>query len=388
MGIQRKTLKNGKPRFIARYRDHTGKEHSRSFPKEAEAKAFLQDQERAVRRNEWVEPTAATVYELVEEHWKQARNPSTKAGRKALLNNLGSLGGLPVQQVKPSDVAMWMGQLTEGRPWADGKTLAASSAQTLAAILHGVLTKAVNDDTLTRHPMRGIKIRRVNVTVHRDDIPTAVEVKALIDAANTTHVGRAADPMMACIIQVAAQTGLRAGEICGLRVRNVNALRGEIRVVEQIAERTGEFAALKTESSHRVVPVLPETIAVIEGQLARCPRKPNETVFARSSGAPLTSGQVGARFRKVARVAGVDTTFHALRHFYASALLDRGVPVKVVQGLLGHSSAVMTLNVYSHIMPSADAAVRDALGFLRDFCGISGVSDSGFGSVSTGQGML
>ena len=375
MSVQKRTTKSGKTRWVARYRDHGKREHSRSFDTQKAAKAWLTEQQRALQRGEWVDPAVITVRQLVAEHHERAVNPSTKSGRATLLKNLGDLEHRSIHSVKPSEVEAWMVGLSTSRPWADGKALAPSTVQMLGATLHGVFTKAVNDDVLARHPMRGLTLRRTNVTVERLDIPTADEVQSLIDYAGATAVGRAADPTMAAMIQFAAETGLRAGELCGLRVRSVDFLRREIHVVEQIAQRTGGFAPLKTESSKRVVPLLPVTVDILSGQLARVPRGRDETVFSRSTGKPLTSGDVGARFRKVARGAGVECTFHALRHFYASNLIAQGAPVNLVQNAMGHASASMTLNVYGHLYPGSNELLRGMLLPVRDSCGIAGESE-------------
>ncbi len=386
MAIQKRFNKAGKIVYIARWRDPAGKERSKSFPRERQAKAHLQEMERAVRRGEYIADTGVTVVELVEERMKQATNKSTMNGRLMLLKNLGDLGDMPVLSVKPSHVREWMRLLEEGRPWADDKPLAASTSNMLAAILHGVFSQAVLDDVVGRHPMRGVKIPRVGVGAERADIPTVEDVQALIKAARSTGVGRGRNLTLAAMIQVAAETGLRAGELCGLRVRNVNFLRGEVHVVEQINQRSGDFAPLKTEASRRVVPIGPATVQVIEEQLRRVPRAPEETVFCTRVGRPLSSSSVAAQFRKVARVAGVDTTFHALRHFYASSLISAGASVVMVQRALGHANAAMTLNVYSHLFPGAGEGLRGMVPQVRDLCGISDGGEGPSGGVCAGSG--
>ncbi|OFT47021.1 hypothetical protein HMPREF3158_05625 [Corynebacterium sp. HMSC06G04] len=377
MAVQKRLNKAGKEVFIARWRDPSGKERSKSFPRARQAKAHLQDMERAVRRGEYIADTGVTVKELVQERMQQAVNKSTRNGRRMLLANLGDLEDMPVLSVKPSHVREWMSVLEKGRPWADDRPLATSTINMLAAILHGVFSQAVLDDVVGRHPMRGVKIPRKEVGAERADIPTVEDVQALIRAARGTGVGRAPNLTLAAMVQVAAETGLRAGELCGLRVRNVNFLRGEVHVVEQINQRTGDFAPLKTEASRRVVPIGPATVAVIEEQLQRVPRGPEETVFCTKAGKALSSSSVSAQFRKLARAAGVGTTFHGLRHFYASSLIGAGASVVMVQRALGHASASMTLDVYSHLFPGAGEGLRGMVPQVRDFCGIS---DDGEGS--------
>ena len=386
MAIQKRLNKAGKEVFIARWRDPSGKERSKSFPRARQAKAHLQDMERAVRRGEYIEDTGVTVKELVQERMQQAVNKSTMNGRKMLLANLGDLGDMPVLSVKPSHVREWMSVLEEGRPWADDKPLATSTINMLTAILHGVFSQAVLDDVVGRHPMRGVKIPRKEVGAERADIPTVEDVQALIRAARGTGVGRAPNLTLAAMVQVAAETGLRAGELCGLRVRNVNFLRGEVHVVEQINQRTGDFAPLKTEASRRVVPIGPATVAVIEEQLQRVPRGPEETVFCTKAGKALSSSSVSSQFRKLARAAGVDTTFHALRHFYASSLIASGASVVMVQRALGHASASMTLDVYSHLFPGAGEGLRGIVPQVRDLCGISDGGEGAGDGVRAGSG--
>lgn len=386
MAIQKRLNKAGKKIYVARWRDPSGKERSKSFSREKAAKAHLQEMERAVRRGEYIEPSDVTVEDLVQARVDEAVNTSTRNSRRSLLVNLGDLRDMPVQSVKPAHVRAWMKSLERPRPWANGRPLGSSTVYMLAAILHGVFTQAVLDDVVGRHPMRGVKIPRAEVGAERADIPTVEDVGALIESARGTAVGKGSNPTLAAMIQVAAETGLRAGELCGLRVRNVNFLRGEIHVVEQINQRSGDFAPLKTESSRRVVPIGPGTVQVIEEQLRRVPRAPEETVFCTREGRPLSSSSLSARFRTVARRAGMNTTFHALRHFYASSLIASGASVVMVQRALGHASASMTLNVYSHLFPGADEGLRGIVPQVRDLCGIPVGHGDARDSVRAGRG--
>jgi integrase len=86
-------------------------------------------------------------------------------------------------------------------------------------------------------------------------------------------------------------------------------------------------------------------------------------VFTGPSGGPIRRGQLNAILRRVVEATELppSTGFHDLRHFYASMLIDAGESVKVVQERLGHSSAAMTLNVYSHLIPSTEERSRAAV---------------------------
>ena len=135
-----------------------------------------------------------------------------------------------------------------------------------------------------------------------------------------------------------------------------------------------------------MVPIGPATVAVIEEQLRRAPRGPEETVFCTKAGKALSSSSVSSQFRKLARAAGVDTTFHALRHFYASSLIASGASVVMVQRALGHASASMTLDVYSHLFPGAGEGLRGIVPQVRDLCGISDGGEGAGDGVRAGSG--
>lgn len=366
---QKKKTSTGKTRWIERYRDPAGKEHSKSFDTQREAKAWKEEQLRAIRRGEWLDPAhdKTTVADLVRIRIEESENPGTRGARETLLRNLGDLENMPVRRVQPSHIRTWIKTLTEGRPWRDNRPVSWQTISTCAGLLHGVFTQAIIDDLIVRHPMRGIKISSDKRTVEREDIPTAKDIAALIETTNSTHVGAAENPQLGRMISLAALTGLRGGEISGLRRSSVNMLRREIEVREQVHQRTREYSLLKTAKSRRTLPLSDEALKVVDAQLRECPGGPSAPLFQTAAGRPYTSGMIGQQFRAAAKRAGVKTTFHGLRHFYASRLIQSGVSVAVVQRMLGHSNPMTTLTVYTHLWPEANDEVRDA---LRDFCGI------------------
>ena len=170
------------------------------------------------------------------------------------------------------------------------------------------------------------------------------------------------------MIIVAATTGLRGGEIGGLRVKDVDFFRRELHVSQQVSQNNVGPTAPNSRRASRTVPLTEETLAALNTQLRERPRGREETIFAAKSGEPYNSLAIGTQFKNLTKRVGVTTTFHALRHYYASKLIESGVSVSVVQRVLGHSSPATTLGVYAHLWPGAEDEVRDA---VRSFCGIS-----------------
>ena len=97
--------------------------------------------------------------------------------------------------------------------------------------------------------------------------------------------------------------------------------------------------------------------------MARHRPRRNGLVFTNTERRPLQRSAFGSVWRRVAVATELPTgtTFHDLRHFYASLLIARGCSVKAVQKRLGHQSAMETLDTYSHLWPDSDDETRDAV---------------------------
>jgi integrase len=189
------------------------------------------------------------------------------------------------------------------------------------------------------------------------DIPTPGEIRRLIDAATNAKVR--------ALLLTAALTGLRASELRGLRWSDVDLRACELHV-RQRASRYCEIGAPKSESSRRTVPIEPEILLpALKAWKLACPL--GELVFPTADGRIAHHEQLLRALAPVMTAAGVvdkagkpKYALHAFRHFFASWCINpqdrggRGLSAKVVQGLLGHSSIVMTLDVYGHLFARGD----------------------------------
>ena len=84
-------------------------------------------------------------------------------------------------------------------------------------------------------------------------------------------------------------------------------------------------------------------------------------VVVHASGRPLNSNRFGWRWERTVEASGVESTFHRLRHFYASSLISAGCSIVAVQQALGHAAASTTLDIYGHLMPSDNDRIRSAV---------------------------
>jgi integrase len=186
---------------------------------------------------------------------------------------------------------------------------------------------------------------------------------ALIDLAPFDPLGGRPDVIYVCLFDVALGTGLRLGELRALRWQDVDRDRRLIRVERAYSRR--ELKRPKTEAGARSVPLFASVQAALQAMAARAVERgryaPDELVFATARGTPLHESNVNRRvWRPALKQAGLAERgyrWHDLRHTCVSRLVAAGADIKLVQAVAGHSSPLMTLKRYSHLL---DARVTEA----------------------------
>jgi integrase len=173
---------------------------------------------------------------------------------------------------------------------------------------------------------------------------------------------------------VALALGLRQGEALGLRWQDVNLETGTLFVRVALQKHKGEYvlAPVKTDKSRRVLRLPDVCIDSLRGHMARQRAEreakgdvewgnPWDLVFTDELGRPLSRYVVTRRFHRLLERAGLPKrSFHSLRHTAATLLLSQGVPLRVIQELLGHSQLSTTADIYTHVLPAlmADASTK------------------------------
>ena len=161
-------------------------------------------------------------------------------------------------------------------------------------------------------------------------------------------------------------TGLRRGELLGLKWEDLDLVRGEMRVRRQVARINGEVveAPLKTKNAYRTLPLSEDTVGILKIQKQKAGGNP--WVFPSPTGGPISPDSVLHMLHRVLKRAGLpQVRFHDLRHTFATLALQNGVDIKTVSGMLGHFSAGFTLDTYAHVTTAAQReAARTMSGVL------------------------
>ena len=248
--------------------------------------------------------------------------------------------------------------------------LAPATVRKIHSTLHKALSQAVSDGLIPRNAA-DVKAPRPAPEEMRP--LSESEARTFLDAAS--EAGDRFEPLYV----LAITTGLRRGELLGLRWDDADLERGTLRVGRALVREGGRhtLGETKTRRGRRQVNLTPRTVAALKAHRKRQLEErmkhagsPTDygLIFATSTGAPINPENLVKRsFKPLLKRAGLpEIRFHDLRHTCATLLLGRGVHPKLVQELLGHATIAMTLDTYSHYLPSmgdqASGAMGDAFG--------------------------
>jgi integrase len=327
-------------RYRARYVDDQGHEHAKGFSLKREAQVWLDGQVSTVVQGTHVAPRDAMVtVEQWCETWMQgyaSKRPNTVRSAKVHIRQINAeFGNKTLSEVRPSQVKAWIARLK-----ADG--LADSYIFAIHRRLSQIMSDAVHDGVLGRSPCS----RRTSPPRGKQKPYCATEeqVWALHDVMP--------DHLRVAIL-LGAFVGLRVGEASGLRVSDVDFIRGVVHPKQQWA---GE--PLKTPASDAPIPI-PQDLAL---WLSASVKKYGTTMMVTNSkGKGYPPDSIERVFRNVReKVEGLPEgfTFQDLRHYFASMLIADGADIKEVQARLRHEDATTTLNTYGHLWPDADESTR------------------------------
>jgi integrase len=351
----------------ARYRAPDGASRSRTFARRAEAERFLVEVEHTKLTGAYVDPSAGrTTFGPFAERWlaDQTFDESTReaVASRLRVHILPTFGAHQLGGIRPSTVQGWV----RGR----SETCAPRYVRVMLANLSAILGAAVEDGLIASNPCASRSVRSPAVDSQLVIPWTAERVQAVVAA---HPIAYRAVPV------VGAGAGLRQGEVFGLRVCDVDFLRRRLLVRQQVKLLGGRpTIALPKGRKTREVP-LADVVGVALAERLRLYPTDDGLVFTTREHKPLNRSYYNHHIWKPAlREAGVEATrangMHALRHHFASVLLDAGESVRALADYLGHADPGFTLRVYTHLMPSSEDRARQAIDAAFESSCVTGVS--------------
>lgn len=359
----KRTSKSGRPFYVARVpvqptRNHPTPYKEKSFARRKDAQAYLDAWHAAHDRGDIVDVRAgeARIGELYET-WiagKSTRKPKYVSDLESAWHTHVEpvFAQWRINELRHSDVQRFVSELAQVR--------SASITNRCLDILRGICKTAILDGRIGRNPCDGIEKPRPTKRKADRHYLTVRQLYSLADSAGRWKP----------LVLTLGLTGIRAGEARALRVRDVDFGKHRLRISLSTTRNKGEWVTsdTKTHAARDVpIPACVEKVLwpLCDGRAGDC------LVFTRSDGKPFDEQSVGRHVKNVGgkywlwaalQGAGLpDMTMHDLRHTAASIAVSAGANVLLVQRMLGHEDASVTLKTYADLFDSDMDIVRDTI---------------------------
>jgi integrase len=329
----------------------------------------------ALERRSYVAPDKTTVADYLRGQWLPVVQTRLRPGtwaeyrRKVETHLIPAIGQVPLQQLTTAMLNALYQQLLD-------RDVGARTVQYVHATIRKALNDAVRWGLLVRNPAHYAAVPRPRRTEQRTW--TASELRWFLACMR--------DDRLHAAWRLAALTGMRRGEVLGLRWADLDLDGGwlSVRQTLVVVDNHPQVSEPKTARGRRRVALDPETVAALRAhhtaqaaeRLSAGPAWPSDDlVFTREDGALLHPEHVRRQFDRHLHRAGLPRIrFHDLRHTYATLALQAGVHPKVVSERLGHTTVAMTLDIYSHAIP---ALQQDAAATIADILARTGIARQG-----------
>jgi len=365
------TTRKGEQRaaWVLDYRDRDGKRRIETFQKKKLADARSSEVAVDIKSSVHVPRGESITVAQAGDNWI-ARCEADKLERSTIAQYRQHLDG----HIKPHIGSAKLADLTGPQVASFERQLHKAGAsdamrRKVLVSLSSLLRLAMREGDVNRNVADGHRVktnkrarRKLKIGV---DIPSLEEIRAFVGVLNDRW---------GPFFLTAVFTGMRASELRGLNWENVDLKKGEIHVRER-ADRFHEIGHPKSESSERTIPVGPIVVNRLKAWKLECPKGDHGLVFPTGKGGVQSHSNIRRRaLIPLMEKAGLVhkkgekkgkakyTGLHSLRHFYASWLINpqdlggQGLPPKVVQERLGHSTLAMTTDTYGHLFPRGDDA--------------------------------
>ena len=346
----------------------TGKRRLKSvggFRTRRDAERALSKLLEQINQGSYAEPSRMTLAEYLPQWLQAARlrglRQTTLVGYEVMITRqlIPRIGALQLRELTPAHLNTLYLELLEGGRLQRPGGLSPRTVRAAHTVLRRALADAVRQGLLTR-----------NVADFADPPSAAAaraearkSVKTWTTAQLRQFLERTRDNPLYSAFLLGAMTGMRRGEVLGLRWSDVDLDEKRLRITQTLVAPRYElvFSEPKTAAGRRTVALDDRTVAALrehrrQQAAARLAfgRGYEETglVFTQEDGSPVVPMIFTQRFQKASRDAGLpQIRFHDLRHGHVTYLMQAGVPLPVIAQRVGHSSVAVTGDIYSHVRP-------------------------------------
>jgi len=344
-------------RYVIDFYDNQGKRQRQTLKKGTtlkDAKKILRDIEDKIDKGVYVTPKKMPLFSKVADSWLKAKRPNIrhstyKQYKGHLKNHLKPyFENYKIGQVNYDKVEKFMSHCLDN-------DIHILTLKKILINLGAIMIYAVRKRYIDYNPVRDME-KPKGQSEHKDkelNIVTPAEILTLLDAEP--------DFKHKTLYMAAVTTGLRQGELLGLKWSDLDLFNSQIHV-----KRTYNhfrFYEPKTKRSRRKVDVPPQMMKQFKTWKLACPANDLDLVFPNETGGPMSSlNMYNRKFLPAIKKAGLQIRFHDLRHTWISLLIDQGENIKYIQNQAGHASIKTTIDTYGHLMKDINKEAASRLG--------------------------
>jgi integrase len=351
-----------------------GKRHQvrrRGFPTKKAAQVAERELLATVDSGRFVRQARGTLGEYLVDTWLPSRHDlreSTRLGYEKIIHTriIPKIGDHRLVALDAATLERFYGELIHSGG-VGGKGLSWKTVSNVAGVLSIALADAVRLRTLPHNVANDARVPRGK----RPELMPWTEDEAV------TFLASVADDRVFALWRLVLSTGMRRGELCGLRWQDVDLDAGTVTVAStRVVARLVVTGPPKTTSGERVVALDADTVRALRSWRGRQASErlaageawhDSGLVFVDELGRPPHPETVTRWWREAIERAGVrPIRLHDARHTAATVLLRAGVPVKVVSQRIGHADVAVTMRIYQHVTAQDDQAAADAIAAAFD----------------------
>ena len=270
------------------------------------------------------------------------------------------IGNIPLTKLATLDLqVMYQELLTKGRvdrieSQHQPKGLSAKTVRNLNQIISSAMKLAIQQKLISSNSADGCALPKIE---HK-------EMKTLSSDQLAAFLNEAKRSGTFELYYIDLATGLRRGELLGLKWQDIDLDNGVIHVRRQVGRINGKVqeAPLKTKNAYRNISIGADAVSILREKKKQDGGR-SAYVFPSPTGGPMSPDSVLHMLHRVLERAGLpELRFHDLRHTFATLALQNGVDIKTVSGMLGHFSAGFTLDTYAHVTMAAQKQAANTMG--------------------------
>lgn len=344
-------------RYVIDFYDCQGKRQRQTLKEgttKKEAKKILRDIEDRIEKGVYIQPKKMPRFSKVADMWLKTKKPNIrhstyKQYKGHLENHLKPyFENYKINRVNYDKVEKFISHCLDN----DMNIL---TLKKILINLGAIMTYAVRKRYIDYNPVRDME-KPKGQSEHTDkelNILTPVQILTLLDVVK--------DLKHKTLYMAAVTTGLRQGELLGLKWSDIDLFNNQIHV-----KRTYNhfrFYEPKTKRSRRKVDVPPQMMKQFKTWRLACPANDLDLVFPNETGGPMSSlNMYNRKFLPAIKKAKLQIRFHDLRHTWISLLIDQGENIKYIQNQAGHASIKTTIDTYGHLMKDINKEAASRLG--------------------------